>query len=284
VIQRRLAGVDINSNRIEILRYLYREGPASTSDITEHVNGLSTTVSVRRALYDLMSLDIKHDDVDERLVVKDSLENKYGMPWQVSQERDERGKVPLRPTTRRTRILDALTARLLEALEDRVDDHRELVADIVDRNVSQTYHMERRAEAFQFPFQQWAKPNRSRHGDVAVVEAIDVFAGATDNLSPRRVAGPLVELLDHNNESELATLLCQYFDDAGRVPMADLPDPPASNDHDREQSANQYSESTDKPDQTTDDTELQVFETNRDAPDETRVDNEQTPDEEDNDP
>jgi hypothetical protein len=257
VLRNRLNDVDIDNNRVEILRYLYHEGPASTGDITDEVNGLSTTVGVRRAIYDLMSLDARYDDINERLVVKDSVENEYGMPWQVSQEREERGKVPLRPTARRTRILDALTAKLLRALDGRVDNHRELVADIVDRDTTQTYHMERRAEAFDFPFNSWAEPNRTRHDDMAVVEAIDVFAGATNNLSPRRVAGPLVQLLDRNSEQELATLLCQYFDNGSSEFLPEEfsagegghPTPPAD----------QSTESPSKAAEATDDTELQVF-------------------------
>lgn len=259
-LQTRLNQVDISSNRVEILRYLYHEGPASTSEITEYVNGLSSTVSVRRALYDLMSLDVRHDKVSERLVVKNSLENEYGLPWQISEECEERGAIPLCPVKRQTRILDALVARLLNALEDRVENPRELTADIVGRNVSQTHHMRRRAEAFQFPFQRWAKPNRSRYNGMAIIKAVNVFAAATDNVSPRHVANPLVELLDRNSEQELATLLYQYFDnDSTQLSVAD-PEQPASDDHSAKQSTTHSIKSSGEPAGATEHTELQVFE------------------------
>jgi cell division septation protein DedD len=211
VLRGRLNGVDLKSSRVEILNYLYREGPASTGEITDHVSGLSSTVSVRRALYDLMCLDVRSPEVEDRLVAKDIVAKQYGMPWAVDDDREARGSLPVRPATRRIRILDALVARLLDELTGQVDNPRQLVATIVDRDVSQTHRMERRAQAFQFPIEQWIEPNRSLPDELAAVEAVDVLAQVTENVSRRRVAAPLADLLERDDEDALATLLRQQF-------------------------------------------------------------------------
>lgn len=88
------------------------------------------------------------DTVEERVVVKNRLNNSYGLPWQIPKDRRARGVIPLDPDARRSHILDAVAARLLDALEGRVGDSREVVAAVVDRDASQTYQMERRARAF----------------------------------------------------------------------------------------------------------------------------------------
>jgi hypothetical protein len=206
-LQARLDTADLKTTRVQILQYLYRHGPATTSDITDNVD-LATTTSVRRALYDLMSRDVRSDGV-ERLLVKDRVTGTYGLPTQIPADHDARGVIPLEPHRRRSRILDALADRLLDALTDRVETPRAVVADIVDRDVNQTYHMQRRAQAFQFPFETWAETKRARRDAAAASEAISVFAAATSTLSRQRVAAPLVDLLKRNEEHELAAVLGQ---------------------------------------------------------------------------
>lgn len=259
VLQHRLDGADLKTTRVEILRYLHEHGPASTSEVTEHV-GLANTVSVRRALYDLMSLDVRDDAIDGRLVVKDRLDETYGLPWQVPDERDARGVIPLQPNARRSRILDAIVDRLLDTLEGRVDNPREVVADIVDRDVSQTYHMQRRARAFQFPFEDWAATSRPRHDEAAAIEAVSIFAATTDNVSRRLAAEPLVEVLERNDERELATLLRQYLlSEETELPFDALTRQASSNS-----TTDQHTESRG----TTEPTELQIFDgPDSDAPD-----------------
>jgi hypothetical protein len=208
VLQERLDGTDLDADHIEILRYLYADGPAQTGEITDAVSRTNAT-SVRRVLYDLMSRDVRDDAVSGRLVVKDRLAGTYGLPWQIPDERDARGVVPLEPHVRRTRILDAVVDRLLDALDGQVTDPREIAAAVVDRKSNQTYNMEKRAQALQFPFERWAATSRARHDEAAALEAIGILAGATDNVSRRRVANPLVEVLKQNDEHELATVLRQ---------------------------------------------------------------------------
>jgi hypothetical protein len=82
--------------------------------------------------------------------------------------------------------------------------------------------MQRRHEALQFPFETWAEANRSPYSDLAVVEAVDVLAAATDNVSPRRVAEVVAELLSRDSEEELADVLREYFvDETTQFPFAD---------------------------------------------------------------
>jgi hypothetical protein len=228
VLQTRVDGADLDADRIGILKYLHRTGPVQTGELVDHVE-LAGTTSVRRALYDLMSRDVRDDAVDGRLVAKDRLAETYGLPWQIPDERDARGVIPLRPHTRRTRILDAVVARLLDALEGRVDEPREVAAAVVDRNPDQTYHMQRRAEAFGFPFEEWAGASRSRDGAAAAVEAVSILATATDTVSRKRLAEPLVDVLERNDGHELATVLRQALledDDRGFDSLADRSDQP----------------------------------------------------------
>lgn len=205
VLQDRLNGTDLKTTRVQILQYLHRHGPAPTSEVGDNVD-LANGSSVRRALYDLMSRDVGTPDID-RLVVKDRVTGTYGLPWQIPEDRRARGAIPLEPHRRRSRILDAIVHRLLNTLEGHVENQRDIAANIVDRDLNQTYHMERRAEAFQFPFEDWAETKRSRRDDAAAIEAISILAGATDNVSRRRIANPLVEVLEHNDEHELAAVL-----------------------------------------------------------------------------
>jgi hypothetical protein len=220
VLQERLDGADLKTTRVQILKYLYENGPAATSELADAVD-LAGATSVRRAVYDLMSRDVGNDDID-RLVVKNRTTGTYGLPWQIDDSRRARGRIPLKPHRRRSRILDAVVYRLLETLDGYVENPRELVADVVDRDLNQTYHMERRAEAFQFPFTVWAETKRPRHDGVAVIEAISILAGATENLSRRRIATALVELFERDDEHELAAVLRRSLLEDGDSPFDTL--------------------------------------------------------------
>lgn len=226
VLQDRLADTDLDTDHVEILQYLHESGPAQTSEVTAAVDRTNPT-SVRRVLYDLMSRDVCDDNVDGRLVAKDRRAETYGLVWQIPEKRDARGVIPLRPHVRRSRILDAVADRVIEALDGRVGDPREVAAEVVDRDRNQTYNMQKRAKAFQFPFKLWAATKRPRHDNAAAVEAITVLASATDNLSRRNVAEPLVDALERNEEHELATILRQWLlEDADPTfdPPAGYPD------------------------------------------------------------
>lgn len=211
ILQDRLNGVDIETTWAEILQYLADNGPAPTGEITEAVS-LSSTVGVRRALYALMGLD-EREDVDGRLVVKDRVNQTYGLPWQVPDDQQARGVIPLQPATRQSRILDEFVRRLYEELPNDISDTSQLVAEIVNRDPDQAYQMRRRADAFQFPFDVWADTKRPRQGATAVIEAVDVLAGATDNVSRQLVSRVLADLFENNDEPDLASLLRDWASD-----------------------------------------------------------------------
>jgi hypothetical protein len=206
VLRDRLNGVEIEPTWAEILEYLADHGPATTGEITEGVS-LSSTVGVRRALYALMGIDTREPDVTNRVVVKNRVTDEYGLPWQVPEDRRARGTLPHSPTKRRGRILDEIVRRLYEQLPDEVEHPRELIAAVVDRDPHQTYHMKQRAEAFRFPFEHWADTKRPRSDTVAVIEAVDVLAGATENVSPQLLSRTISEVFQRNDEPALAELL-----------------------------------------------------------------------------
>lgn len=212
ILQDRLNGVEIETTWAEMLEYLDNNGPATTGEITDAVS-LSSTVGVRRALYALMGLD-EREDVDGRLVVKNRVSQTYGLPWQVPDDHQARGVIPLQPTTRQNRILDEFVRRLYEELPDDTGDTSQFVAEIVNRDPDQVYHMRRRAEAFQFPFEIWADTKRPRQGGTAVIEAVDVLAGATENVSRQLVSRVLADLFASNDEPDFAALLRDWVSDS----------------------------------------------------------------------
>jgi len=205
-IRERLDGADLDADHIKMLQYVADNGPARTGELNDVVDRANPT-SVRRALYDLMGGDVCDDNVGGRLVAKDRLAGVYGLPWQIPDDRQARGIIPLKPHERRTRILDAVTDRLIDTLEDRVDNPREIAAAVVDRKPNQTYNMQTRANAFQFPFKEWAATDRARHDEAAAVEAVTILAAASENVSRRHIAAPLAEILERNDDHELATVV-----------------------------------------------------------------------------
>jgi len=205
-LRERLDGADLDADHIKILQYVHNNGPARTGELHDIVDRANPT-SVRRALYDLMGRDVCDDAVGGRLLAKDRLAGVYGLPWQIPDDRQARGTIPLKPHERRTRILDAVTDRLIETLEGRVDNPREIAAAVVDRQPNQTYNMQTRARAFQFPCEEWAATDRTRHDEAAAVEAVTILAAASENVSRRHIAEPLVEILERNDDHELATVV-----------------------------------------------------------------------------
>lgn len=207
----RLEGVEVRGSWTEILQQLDRIGPATTGEITEHVS-LSSTEGVRKAVYGLMSLDQREQSIDERIVVKDRIEETYGLPRQIPEQRRARNWIPLDPMERRSRILDELVRRLYDALPDSLDEPEAVVAEVVDRDPQQTRAMHRRAQAFDFPFSRWAAYRRSHHTSAATIEAIDAIAAQTDNVSSPLLGRTIADALEQNDEPQLADLLRTWAD------------------------------------------------------------------------
>lgn len=207
-IKQRLGSVTLEPNRAEILQYLGEEGPATTGEILENVN-LGSNPGVRQALYSLMALDVVEPAV-ERIVVKDHVEETYGLPWQVPDEHDARGVIPVRPAELRNRILDELVNRLCRQLEDTVEDHEDVIAGIVKRSPRQVGLMRRRAKAFQFPFEQWVDREESREDPTAIIVAVDALADESNNLSRQMVSRNIAGVYEANDEQSSADLLRAY--------------------------------------------------------------------------
>lgn len=219
-IRSSLNDVDIKASRIEIVDFLAVNGPATTGEITEHVS-LSSKVGVRRALYGLMSVDSRVDELEQPLVVKDRISGTYGLPLQIPDERSARGTVPVRPAERRTRLLDELIRRMYDVLGDEIETPREQIAEVVDRAPHQTRLMQRRGQAFEFPFEDWDDGDWDGYRDAAVIESIQTIAGATTNVSCQLVTQALVELLANNSEEELATALQSWNTNSSESPRKD---------------------------------------------------------------
>lgn len=254
ILQDRLNGVDIEPTWAEILEFLGEKGPAQTGDILDAVS-VESTETVRKALYRLMALD-ERESVDGRLVVKNRVDGTYGHPWQVPDDHRARGVIPLRPANRRIRILDGVVRRLYEHLPDDVEDPSQLVADVVDRDPDRAAKMHWRADAFQFPFEDWADPDRPWHGATAVIEAVDVLAGATDNVSRNLISRVLADLLENNDEQDLAEVLQDSVND-GRLldRQLGLADGETSQASDQDQSVQSRPDSSDEGGQPADQSE-----------------------------
>jgi DNA-binding transcriptional ArsR family regulator len=205
-IKQRLNGVTLEPNRAEILQYLAKEGPATTGDILENVN-LGSKPGVRRALYSLMGLDVREPEVTQPVVVKNRDDQAYGLPWQVPDEHNARGYIPVRPAELRNRILDELVCRLYKHLDGEIENPQEVIAAIVERNPQQIQHMRRRGEAFQFPFGQWADREQSREDPSAIIAAVDALADETNNLSRQLLSRNVAKVYESNDEQVLADML-----------------------------------------------------------------------------
>lgn len=229
----RLNGVEIQTTWAEILQSLDQEGPGSPAEIRGHVS-LGSKGGVRKAIYRLMQLDIEHDDIESQLVVKDRQADVYGLPRHIPPETRARGTIPLDPDRRQTRLLDEVV-RLLDAalaeVSNRVldelvadagiDDNAvapavdqaideaadDIIASCVGRDPQQLRIMRVRADAFQFPFAEWADSTRPRADERAAIDAVDALAGATDNISRPLLSDVLAEAFESHEEPQIAELL-----------------------------------------------------------------------------
>jgi len=150
-----------------------------------------------------MSLDIHEESVDERVVVKHRSKPLYALKEQIPPEQRARGQVPLSPDARRTRILDEVAQRVDAALPDSVVSD-EIVAEVVGRKPRNVPLMIRRAQAYQFPFNEWASSESPRRDGPAVIEALDTVVNSSTNVSRRLVGETVSALLEEHDETDLA--------------------------------------------------------------------------------
>lgn len=205
VIAEQLDDADIQGTWSEILQVLVEIGPATTGKILAEVS-MQSHVGVRQAVYSLMSLDVREDTVANQLVVRDRVNGTYGLPWQIPEERRSRGTIPTDPDQRQTRALDEIVRRLYSTLGEHFENPKPIIAEIVGREERQTWSMRRRAEAFQFPFNDWSDPT-SLSDDIVLNEAVELLADASSNVSPQLLAESVAETYAEHGEDELARQL-----------------------------------------------------------------------------
>jgi bacterioferritin (cytochrome b1) len=204
-----LNGVDISPNWAEILNYLDSNGPAPTGEIMENIT-LDSKQGIRHALYSLMSLDIRKEEIDDQIIVKDRINRTYGLPGQVPNEHDARGVIPIQPSERRRRILDEIARRLDNEISEELDDASEIIARIVDRKPEQIHKLKRRAEAFEYPFEVWAANKYPKQDRATVIDAVSALANCTDNVSRQLLSSVIADVFEQNDEEHLADLLSNW--------------------------------------------------------------------------
>ena len=202
----RLNGVEIKPTWAEILTYLDENGPATTSEILEHVS-LSSEPGVRHALYALLSLDIRESAIEKRIIVKDRIHRTYGLPRHIPDDHCARGIIPIQPSERRNRILDEVARRLDNEISEDVEDSSAIIARIVDRQPDHIRHLVRRAEAFEFPFDAWAANRYPKQGPATIIDAVSTIANCSDNVSRQLLSRAIIDVFEANDEVELADLL-----------------------------------------------------------------------------
>jgi len=205
-LKQRLNGANIPPNWAEVLDYLDNHGPAPVSEILENVT-LDSKPGVRFALYSLMSIDIRKDEINEQIIVKDRINRTYGLPRQVPEQHDARGVIPIQPSERHTRILDEIARRLDDEISEEVDDSSEIIARIVDRKPKHIRKLKRRAEAFDYPFEAWAANKYPKQVPATVIDAVSTLANCTDNVSRQLLSSAIIDVFEANDEGELAELL-----------------------------------------------------------------------------
>jgi len=154
-----------------------------------------------------MSIDIRKDEINEQIIVKDRINRTYGLPRQVPEQHDARGVIPIQPSERHTRILDEIARRLDDEISEEVDDSSEIIARIVDRKPKHIRKLKRRAEAFDYPFEAWAANKYPKQVPATVIDAVSTLANCTDNVSRQLLSSAIIDVFEANDEGELAELL-----------------------------------------------------------------------------
>jgi len=128
----------------EILSYLYDEGPAMASDITDALLVDVTEVAVRERLWLLMGLDEIVACRDEQILDRDAETGEWGSPDQIAHS--DRGRIPGDVQVLIQRIEDEWVRQAIER-----GCSREIVADVLEVHPRTTYQKEYRAYACAFP-------------------------------------------------------------------------------------------------------------------------------------
>ncbi len=131
---------------LEILRILAETGPATTGEVTAELTTDPTVMTVRERLWVLMGLDNRVADRERQLVDQDVETGRWGLVGQI--HNSARGHIADDPQTLLQRMEDE---RVRQALERGCD--RATIADVLDVTGRTTFHMQKRAYAYDFPLE-----------------------------------------------------------------------------------------------------------------------------------
>lgn len=208
-ITAKLDDLELHADQVSILNYIYQNGPARPSELLDVVDVQRR--SLYPHLYQLLSLDQRSPDVTERVLVRHKNESLYALPEQVPPDQRARGKIPLDPSERQTRILDAIVYRLDQMLPD-IEEKDEVIADVVDRSDQSVREMRYRASAYQFPWEQWADEQTPSSDTARLVKAVDLIVKSTDTVSRQMLASTLIELFEQHEELDLVEAIAAWTD------------------------------------------------------------------------
>lgn len=136
---------------IEILMYVYENGPATTGDI-QNATSCTTRARTIERLWTLMSVDRDVESLDRPLIDKDADTGDWGTPAMV--ETTVRGRLPEDRVELINRLIDELLRRLLA-----VDVPRSELCELFDCSLRATFYMEKRAGALRVPISDDSDPN-----------------------------------------------------------------------------------------------------------------------------
>jgi len=128
----------------EILQVLAEGGPLTTGEIRTALMADVGVMTVRERCWKLMGLDEEIEARDRQVIDQDAATGKWGLPAQITQS--ARGRIPDAPEVMAQRAADERVRRAIDAGYDRA-----VVADLFGVTERTTYHMEKRARAYQFP-------------------------------------------------------------------------------------------------------------------------------------
>lgn len=139
---------------IEMLQLLAEEGPMTTGEIAAALSVELSVMAVRERLWVLMGLDTFVEGRDQQVVDQDADTGEWGLVGQI--ETSMRGRIPSDPQLLVRRMTDE---RVRQALEQGCD--RGMIASVLGVTERTTYHMQKRAHAYDIPLDALSGPSRT---------------------------------------------------------------------------------------------------------------------------
>lgn len=170
------AEVNLLYKDIEILTYLYENGPATTGEIREVTSGSARTSIIER-LWTLMSVDQEVASLEQPLIDKDLDTDEWGYPGDIG--RTVRGRIPETEEEMMSRLRDELLRRLLDA-----GVPRSTIASFFGRSRRATFYISKRAGAIRVPFDDDEHPEALMDRD-DFDEVVDGMAELFNEVSSR---------------------------------------------------------------------------------------------------